>query len=206
MSSTAKRSSSMRVLAPLIERFRESQGGVRAHHHGACGRIRGRSARPGVAATITPQHLLHNRNAIFSGGIRPHFYCLPILKREQRSPSAAWRRDRRQSAVLPRHRQRAARAVDQGECLRLRRHVHRTRGDRVVRRGLRISRPTRPSGVLRQPFRRGFLRTAAPPGDHYVDQGALGAPRNLRFRRRHAWCPIAAAKRSHGGLPATARA
>jgi dihydroorotase len=40
-------------------------------------------ARPGVAATITPQHLLHNRNAIFSGGIRPHYYCLPILKRER---------------------------------------------------------------------------------------------------------------------------
>ncbi|HWX33278.1 MAG TPA: dihydroorotase [Steroidobacteraceae bacterium] len=40
-------------------------------------------ARAGVAATITPQHLLHNRNAIFSGGIRPHYYCLPILKRER---------------------------------------------------------------------------------------------------------------------------
>lgn len=40
-------------------------------------------ARLGVAATITPQHLLHNRNAIFQGGIRPHYYCLPILKREQ---------------------------------------------------------------------------------------------------------------------------
>jgi len=39
-------------------------------------------ARAGVAATITPQHLLHNRNAIFAGGIRPHFYCLPVLKRE----------------------------------------------------------------------------------------------------------------------------
>jgi dihydroorotase len=39
-------------------------------------------ARAGVAATITPQHLLHNRNAIFSGGIRPHYYCLPVLKRE----------------------------------------------------------------------------------------------------------------------------
>jgi len=35
-----------------------------------------------VAATITPQHLLYNRSSIFSGGIRPHFYCLPILKRE----------------------------------------------------------------------------------------------------------------------------
>ena len=35
-----------------------------------------------VGATITPQHLLMNRNAIFAGGIRPHHYCLPVLKRE----------------------------------------------------------------------------------------------------------------------------
>jgi dihydroorotase len=35
-----------------------------------------------IAATITPQHLLLNRNRIFQGGISPHFYCLPILKRE----------------------------------------------------------------------------------------------------------------------------
>lgn len=36
-----------------------------------------------IAATITPQHLLYNRNAMLAGGIRPHYYCLPILKREQ---------------------------------------------------------------------------------------------------------------------------
>jgi dihydroorotase len=36
-----------------------------------------------VAATITPQHLLFNRNSLFQGGISPHFYCLPILKREE---------------------------------------------------------------------------------------------------------------------------
>jgi dihydroorotase len=41
-----------------------------------------RSARAGVAATITPQHLLLNRNALFEGGLRPHHYCLPVLKRE----------------------------------------------------------------------------------------------------------------------------
>jgi dihydroorotase len=35
-----------------------------------------------IGATITPQHLLLNRNAIFQGGIRPHNYCLPVLKRE----------------------------------------------------------------------------------------------------------------------------
>ena len=36
-----------------------------------------------VAATITPQHLLYSRNAIFKDGLRPHFYCLPVLKREE---------------------------------------------------------------------------------------------------------------------------
>jgi dihydroorotase len=41
-----------------------------------------RGARAGIGATITPQHLLHNRNAIFQGGIRPHYYCLPVLKTE----------------------------------------------------------------------------------------------------------------------------
>jgi dihydroorotase len=41
------------------------------------------SAPDTVAATITAHHLLMNRNDIFSGGIRPHNYCLPILKREE---------------------------------------------------------------------------------------------------------------------------
>ena len=40
-------------------------------------------AGPNVAATITPQHLRYNRNALFQGGIRPHYYCLPVLKRER---------------------------------------------------------------------------------------------------------------------------
>lgn len=40
------------------------------------------AASANVGATITPQHLLYNRTSIFTGGIRPHFYCLPILKRE----------------------------------------------------------------------------------------------------------------------------
>jgi len=40
------------------------------------------AAGPQVAATITPQHLLYNRNALFERGLQPHRYCLPILKRE----------------------------------------------------------------------------------------------------------------------------
>ncbi|MET0346464.1 MAG: dihydroorotase [Casimicrobiaceae bacterium] len=41
-----------------------------------------RAAPPTVAATITPQHLRYSRNALFAGGLRPHWYCLPVLKRE----------------------------------------------------------------------------------------------------------------------------
>ena len=42
-----------------------------------------KSAPEHIAATITAHHLLYNRNAMFSGGMRPHYYCLPVLKREE---------------------------------------------------------------------------------------------------------------------------
>jgi dihydroorotase len=70
------------VLEPLLERFAKLKV-VFEHITTARAAEFVLHARAGVAATITPQHLLHNRNAIFSGGIKPHFYCLPILKREQ---------------------------------------------------------------------------------------------------------------------------
>jgi dihydroorotase len=69
------------VLAPLAERFPRLR--IVFEHittREAVGFVRG--ARTGVAATITPQHLLMNRNALFTGGIRPHHYCLPVLKTE----------------------------------------------------------------------------------------------------------------------------
>ena len=40
-------------------------------------------AGPQVAATVTPHHLIINRNALFEGGLRPHAYCLPVAKRER---------------------------------------------------------------------------------------------------------------------------
>ncbi|HEY3858642.1 MAG TPA: dihydroorotase [Gammaproteobacteria bacterium] len=71
-----------RVLAPLLKRL---PGLKVVFEHittkGAADFVR--QAPTHVGATITPQHLLHNRNAIFKGGIRPHYYCLPILKRER---------------------------------------------------------------------------------------------------------------------------
>jgi dihydroorotase len=41
------------------------------------------AAGPNIGATVTPQHLIINRNAIFEGGLRPHAYCLPVAKRER---------------------------------------------------------------------------------------------------------------------------
>jgi dihydroorotase len=69
------------VLAPLVDRHPRLKV-VFEHITTARAAEFVRAARAGVAATITPQHLLLNRNAIFAGGIRPHYYCLPILKRE----------------------------------------------------------------------------------------------------------------------------
>lgn len=68
------------TLAPLLERYPRLKV-VFEHITTARAAEFVAAARPGVAATITPQHLLHDRNALFAGGIRPHFYCLPILKR-----------------------------------------------------------------------------------------------------------------------------
>jgi dihydroorotase len=69
------------VLSPIVERFPRLR--IVFEHvttKQAVQFVRG--AREGVGATITPQHLLYNRNAIFVGGIRPHYYCLPVLKTE----------------------------------------------------------------------------------------------------------------------------
>ena len=71
-----------RVLTPLVERMPRLKI-VLEHITTRAGAQFVRQARPGVAATITPQHLLLNRNALLAGGIRPHHYCLPVLKREQ---------------------------------------------------------------------------------------------------------------------------
>jgi len=69
------------VLAPLVERFARLRV-VFEHITTRAGVEFVQQARAGVVATITPQHLLMNRNALFAGGIRPHHYCLPILKTE----------------------------------------------------------------------------------------------------------------------------
>lgn len=70
------------VLAPLLERF--SRLRVVVEHITTREAVRFvQNAPDRVAATITAHHLLLNRNALFAGGVRPHHYCLPVLKREE---------------------------------------------------------------------------------------------------------------------------
>lgn len=70
-----------RVLAPLVERLPELK--VIFEHVTTSEAVQFvESASANVAATITPQHLHINRNAMLVGGIRPHLYCLPVAKRE----------------------------------------------------------------------------------------------------------------------------
>jgi dihydroorotase len=71
-----------RVLAPLVDRLPRLKV-VLEHVTTADGVDFVRSARAGVAATVTPQHLLMNRNDLLVGGVHPHHYCLPVLKRER---------------------------------------------------------------------------------------------------------------------------
>ena len=77
-----------------------------------------------IAATITTHHLIINRNAILVGGIRPHYYCLPIAKRETHRLATPRGRDLRQSAVFPGHGFSPASGDRQGERLRLRRDLY----------------------------------------------------------------------------------
>jgi dihydroorotase (homodimeric type) len=69
------------VLAPLTQRFPQLK--VVMEHITTRDAAEFVASTPAnVAATITVHHLLYNRNAIFQGGVRPHWYCLPVLKRE----------------------------------------------------------------------------------------------------------------------------
>ena len=71
-----------RAFAPLLRDFPELKA-VFEHITTADAADFVLSAGPNLAATITPQHLHINRNALFAGGLRPHAYCLPVAKREE---------------------------------------------------------------------------------------------------------------------------
>ena len=91
-----------------------------------------RSAPDNVAATITAHHLLMNRNAMFTGGVRPHHYCLPVLKREEHRLALCEAALSGSPKFFLGTDSGAPSARRQGIRLRLRRFVHRPRCDRVV--------------------------------------------------------------------------
>jgi len=70
-----------RILAPLLKRLPRLRVVLEHITTSQAAEFVG-AAPANVAATITAHHLLYNRNAMFQGGIRPHYYCLPVLKRE----------------------------------------------------------------------------------------------------------------------------
>ena len=153
-----------KVLAPLLKRHpglkivlehittREGVAFVEAH--------------PGrMGGTITPHHLSYNRNAIFKGGIRPHFYCLPIAKREEHrlalrraatSGSPQFFLGTDTAPHTHRH---------QGMRLRLRRRLQRAGGDAGLCPGLRRGGRARQARGLRLAERPALLRPAGQRGD-----------------------------------------
>ena len=189
-----------RCSAPLRRALPAAQGRARAHHHARGGAVRRGAPAPNVAATITAHHLLLNRNALFVGGIRPHHYCLPVLKRETHrealveaatsgnpkfflgTDSAPHARDTKEAA------------------LRLRRHLHRARRARALRRGVRGGRRARQARGLRQ---RASARssTACRSTTRTVTlvREEWRVPERLRLRRRRA---RAAARRRDDSLEA----
>ena len=171
------------VLLPLTQRFPKLK--VVMEHITTQDAAEFVAAAPStVAATITAHHLLYNRNAIFQGGVRPHWYCLPVLKRENASRGAGCRRDFGQSEILPRHRFGATCQGRQGSGLRLCRLLHRLCRDRTLCRSLRAGRGARPTGGIRQLQRPGLVRSAAQQRENYAGQAGLAGAGQLSVHQQ----------------------
>lgn len=164
-----------RILAPVVRDFPGLK--VVCEHittEEAAGFVLGSSAA--VAATITPHHLQCNRNALFQGGIRPHLYCLPVLKREKHR-LALRKAATSGSPKFSRDRFRAARGGRQGVGLRVRRGVQRTGGARGLRHRLRGGERPRPVRGLCFRARSQVLRLAAERRPRYPDSSAKSGAR-----------------------------
>ena len=135
------------------------------------------------AATITAHHLLYNRNAIFTGGIRPHYYCLPVLKREVHrvalveaatsgSPKFFLGTD---SAPHPAHLKEHASGCAGCYTAHAAIELYAEAFDNAERAGQ--------AGRLRELPRRRLLRFAAQHGHHHTAARELDRARELRFWR-----------------------
>ena len=105
------------------------------------------SAGAGLSATLTTHHLIINRNHILAGGIRPHYYCLPVAKRERPPTGAARGGGLRRCAFFQRHRLSTPCGPAERGRLWLRRLLHRAEFARLpgpcVRGGRRARPPLR---------------------------------------------------------------
>ena len=149
-------------------------------------------ATPGIAATITAHHLMINRNALFAGGLQPHAYCLPIAKREKHrlalrqaatsgdpsfflgtdtAPHTAHAKESGCGCAGAQHRQ-------QGEILRLRRHLHRAQRPGSLRAGVRRGSRAGQVRSLRQPQRPALVRAAGEYRDGDAEQDRLDRARS----------------------------
>ena len=171
-----------RELAPLVARHPRLRI-VLEHVTTRAGVEFVRAAAPRIAATITPQHLLLNRGAMFAGGLRPHLYCLPVLKRERDREAlieAATSGDPRfflGTDSAP-HAQGAKESV-----LRLRRRLLGAGRDRALCARFRTGGPARPPRGIRELPRRRFLRPAAQRGTVMLERRAWTVPASSAVRR-----------------------
>jgi hypothetical protein len=139
------------------------------------------AASANVAATITPQHLLYSRSALFAGGV-----AAPLLPAdiETRSPSSGdrSRRDQRQSEVFPWYRFRAACEAYEGKLMLRSGLLLRTRRARALRRGIRSRRRAGSARGIRELPRRRLLWIAAKHGYDHAAPRVLEGPGSIRIR------------------------
>ena len=201
MCSTAKRCSSMTVLAPLLERFAKLQGGVRAHHHGARGRIRRAARAPGSRRRSRRSTCCTIAMRIFAGGIRPHL-LLPADPEARAGPRRRWWRPppaairasfsaptARRTSARPRKMPAAAPA-----CSR------RTRRIELYAEAFEQAGRLDRLEAFASHFGADFYGLPRHSDTHHLDQGALGAARNPTNSPAARWSPIAAASRSRWRL------
>ena len=174
-----------RILTPGRRALSAAAHRVRARDDARSRAVRARARARGVGATITPQHLLLNRNAIFQGGIRPHNYCLPVLKREhdrQALIEAATSDDARfflgtDSAPHAKHTKETLAAAP--AC------SPRTRPSSCTRKRSSRRATRSPAGV-RLRARAGLLRPAAQQRAHHARARSLDAAGSVSLRRGRA--------------------
>ena len=133
------------LLARIVRDFPALQDRAGAHHD-----ARGRRVRPRGADERRPRRSRRStccwsRNALFAGGIRPHYYCLPVLKRETHREALVAAATSGNPRFFLGTDSRAARAAHEGERVRLRRLLLGPRGARALRGGVR-GRRTRSTG------------------------------------------------------------